>query len=314
MDNSGTGGLNEKITGFFVGGEYIIFEASDVAASTTAVVTIMTGSRWTQDGYNAFSSPFTNGNQPPAGAYESLDLNGSNSKLSFFNGNPEEITCENGIVNGSIIISTGVSLGTGPFRLTFTFRKPTPSYNNGAGLFSGVDSNNFASQIKHVGSANASGQDPSGLLISLGSSDTVNNAEFIRFTSHFGGLTETLNDVILSDSEVGSIIIQNGEATLAPPSDKRLKENIVPISSSLEKILNLNPVDFTWKRTNISNVGFIAQEVHDIIPYAAIQGNENTSWKLNYNNIIPYLVKAIQEQQIIIEELKTQINNSPKWL
>lgn len=303
---------NEKIEGFFVGGQYIILEANNVTTSSNTYATIFTGSRWHIDNAPVFST-YTPISQLPDPPYEDLSQDG-NFKLQFGNGNINEITCDNGVVAGQVSLGSGVNpnLGNVPFALEFTFRKPTPSFNNGAGLFSGVDSNNFASQIKHVGPAK-DGQDPSGLLISLGNNGSVNNnAEFIRFTSHFGGLTETLNDVILSDSDVGGIIMSNGQATLAPPSDKRLKKNIVPISSSLNQILNLNPVDFTWKNTNINNVGFIAQEIYDIIPHAAIPGNEDTSWKINYNNIIPYLVKAIQEQQVTIEELKTQINNLSK--
>ena len=302
---------NEFITGFYVGNQYIFLEAKNVTPNASTYATILTGSRFHID--QGIFATYTPSNQLPNPPYIGLSQDG-NFKLQFANGDINEITCTNGVVAGQVTLGAGVNpaLSGGTFTLEFTFRKPTPSFNNGAGLFSGVNSNNFATQIKHVGSANSDGQDPSGLLISLGSSDNVNNAEFIRFTSHFGGLTETLNDVILSDSEVGSIIMSNGQATLAPPSDKRLKENIVPISSSLNQILNLNPVDFTWKSTNTNNVGFIAQEIYDIIPYAAIPGNENNPWKLNYNNIIPYLVKAIQEQQVIIEDLKTQINNLPK--
>jgi len=97
-------------------------------------------------------------------------------------------------------------------------------------------------------------------------------------------------------------------------SDARLKKNISPLTSSLEKLLALNPVSYQWKsgEDTRSHIGFLAQELETVIPEAVYKptGNSETStdkYGVNYSTIIPVLVKAIQEQQQQIDELKTRV-------
>ena len=85
-------------------------------------------------------------------------------------------------------------------------------------------------------------------------------------------------------------------------SDARLKKNISPLTSSLEKLLALNPVSYQWKsgEDTRSHLGFLAQELETVIPEAVYKptGNSETStdkYGVNYSTIIPVLVKAIQE-------------------
>ncbi len=49
-------------------------------------------------------------------------------------------------------------------------------------------------------------------------------------------------------------------------SDERLKKDITPLSHSLQSILALNPVSFTWKDSGKGTYGFIAQDVEKIFP------------------------------------------------
>ena len=97
-------------------------------------------------------------------------------------------------------------------------------------------------------------------------------------------------------------------------SDARLKKNISPLTSSLEKLLALNPVSYQWKsgEDTRSHLGFLAQELETVIPEAVYKptGNSETStdkYGVNYSTIIPVLVKAIQEQQQQIEDLKSRV-------
>jgi hypothetical protein len=108
-------------------------------------------------------------------------------------------------------------------------------------------------------------------------------------------------------------------------SDLRLKRNISTINDGLNKIMELNPVKFNWvenyvvSEENKDMLGFIAQEIQEVIPEAVesfANGNTITigetlienPLRVNEKFIIPVLVKAIQEQQAQIEELKSQIN------
>ena len=98
-------------------------------------------------------------------------------------------------------------------------------------------------------------------------------------------------------------------------SDKRLKENINTLTSSLDKVLKLRGVNFEWKEgyKDGNHIGYIAQEVEEIIPEVVIERNlmkyNNEKYKIiRYEEIIPYLSEAIKEQQNIINELKEEIN------
>ena len=104
--------------------------------------------------------------------------------------------------------------------------------------------------------------------------------------------------------------------TLSNTSDKRLKTDIMPLSTSLETIMNLNPVSYK-KKISISSTdysikenGFIAQELQKIIPIVVKVGtDENKLLSVNYISIIPVLTKAMQEQQKQIADQQKQIND-----
>jgi hypothetical protein len=92
-------------------------------------------------------------------------------------------------------------------------------------------------------------------------------------------------------------------------SDSRLKEDQVPITYGLKELMELSPMQYihhssidqsTWAKENIPRtIGLIAQEVYKVIP-EAVDVPENSAtglWGLNYDKLIPVLVKGIQEQQ-----------------
>ncbi len=89
-------------------------------------------------------------------------------------------------------------------------------------------------------------------------------------------------------------------------SDIRLKENISPIKTALEYVNKMNPISFKYKESyskdqNIQP-GFIAQELKELFKDEIwVNGivSEGTDYlNVAYQNIIPLLTKAIQEQQI----------------
>ena len=95
-------------------------------------------------------------------------------------------------------------------------------------------------------------------------------------------------------------------------SDERLKENITPITGSLNKILALNPVSFDWKQNGEHrDAGFVAQEVENVYPEYVITDDDEMKTKNIGGGMtagfVAELTKAIQEQQTIIEDLKSRI-------
>jgi len=100
-------------------------------------------------------------------------------------------------------------------------------------------------------------------------------------------------------------ITSTGVLTTAT-SDEKFKYNIRPLNYGLETLLQLKPVNFQWIEGEEEDLGFIAQDVADIIPEAV-----NTNWSsdllFRYESLIPILTKAIQEQQAQIETLKQRL-------
>jgi hypothetical protein len=94
-------------------------------------------------------------------------------------------------------------------------------------------------------------------------------------------------------------------------SDQRLKENIEPLTNSLDKILQLSGVTYNWIGIEGKRIGFIAQEVEKVIPELVFTNN-NTEEKhkgIHQDNMVAVLVESIKEQQQMIEDLKVEITN-----
>jgi len=82
------------------------------------------------------------------------------------------------------------------------------------------------------------------------------------------------------------------------PSDRRRKKNIIPVNeeNAIEIIKNLNPVHYEYTSKNSREyIGFVAQEVEEILPKAvATMENEEQSKALDYNSIFALQTKVIQ--------------------
>ena len=92
----------------------------------------------------------------------------------------------------------------------------------------------------------------------------------------------------------------DGSAYCATPawnsSDRRLKNNIVYFDNGLEQILKLKPAKFDYTSRVKNNIGFIAQDVQEIIPEAVTVVNDETGMLgMKSDFIIPQLVNAIKE-------------------
>ena len=98
-------------------------------------------------------------------------------------------------------------------------------------------------------------------------------------------------------------------------SDRNLKKNIEPLSSSVDIVKALNPVSFDWKNeAKGSNSGFIAQELQEVLPNE-VTGTEfdedteypDTAMAINTTGIVAHLTKALQESMEKIDALEARI-------
>ncbi len=117
--------------------------------------------------------------------------------------------------------------------------------------------------------------------------------------------TAAFGSVFVGSLGTGTVYSSSGTLTNTNPSDKRLKENITPITYGLNEILKLNPVSFDWKNDNNKNkqFGFIAQEVQEVMPEAVIEGEY---LGLEKDAIYTALINAIKELKAEIDELKNK--------
>jgi hypothetical protein len=127
------------------------------------------------------------------------------------------------------------------------------------------------------------------------------------FTSGVTAATGTFSSVGAGAYANDLNITSTGVLTTAS-SDEKYKYNILPINYGLNTILQLNPVNFQWIKGEEKDLGFIAQDVAEIIP-EAVDTNWNSDLLMRYESIIPILTKAIQEQQALIKALEQRIIN-----
>lgn len=125
------------------------------------------------------------------------------------------------------------------------------------------------------------------------------------------------DEITLGNSSIS--MLRSATSTITSLSDRRDKRDIFPIAEGLDFIKQLKPVTFTWDtrdkaKVGIKSAGFIAQDLLAIQKASAIGDNldlvsENNPEKLEarYANLLPVMVKAIQEQQVLIEQLKLEI-------
>tara|TARA_B000000477_G_C6086952_1_gene225864 strand:+ start:791 stop:1408 length:618 start_codon:yes stop_codon:yes gene_type:complete len=76
-------------------------------------------------------------------------------------------------------------------------------------------------------------------------------------------------------------------------SDIKLKKNIKNIENGLDVINKLHPVEFTWKKNNKKSVGFIAQELEEVLPNL-VKTDKNNIKAIKQDKLIPYIVDSIK--------------------
>lgn len=90
-------------------------------------------------------------------------------------------------------------------------------------------------------------------------------------------------------------------------SDINLKTNIKPVENSIEKLLQLNGVEFDWKESEKSSIGVIAQDVEKVFPSLVTDIEKHKT--VNYNGLIAVLIEAVKSQQLQITSLQAELKN-----
>ena len=166
--------------------------------------------------------------------------------------------------------------------------------------------------------------DSSGNLLVGKTSATQSSAGFQISGSNFHNVTSTNSGtgsstfMVHDGSQLNFYVNFTGQVHyrvgLVNLSDQRLKENVINLDKGLDDILKIKPRRFDWieGEGEKNQIGFIAQEVEEAGLEELVSHYKGASLDdakgVNQAGLIPILVKAIQEQQTIIEDLQTQIN------
>lgn len=169
-------------------------------------------------------------------------------------------------------------------------------------------------------------------IISDGNNEIIFNQNFVPITDNTAALT-----LGTSTNRWNTIYAANGTIQT---SDGNLKKNITPLSYGLSELLQLRPVSYYWKTEKFNAIeiptnqkqlklGLIAQEVQKIIPKVVYTHSyqqtsedenqppqlvENKTIGINYEELLPVLVQAKQEQDQIIKELQNEVSRLSKQL
>jgi hypothetical protein len=107
----------------------------------------------------------------------------------------------------------------------------------------------------------------------------------------------------------------NASSCIANESDARLKRNIAGLAYGLDTLMRLRPVSFEWRHDDPDvlkhydlvsrfadrphSIGLIAQEVQAVVPEAigaeTVGDDEVQYLQLDYDKLVPVLIKAVQE-------------------
>ena len=132
-----------------------------------------------------------------------------------------------------------------------------------------------------------------------------------------------------SGSEVGSIRWTSSVTNFNTSSDYRLKENVSYNFDATSRLKQLKPCRFNWISDSSNTLldGFLAHEVSSIVPEAVMGTKDGTKTQDTFNDsgdvtgsetvpdyqsvdqskLVPLLVKALQEQQAVIENLQSRV-------
>lgn len=220
-----------------------------------------------------------------------------NSDVAIFSGSNVnrglKISTAAGVNNDDIaILNAQTSTGTLAFQTASTERARITSSGNVL-----------------IGTTTDAGQklQVNGSIVALGNAGT--NALLSREISSnttYGFFNSSLGTLVLTNSgvaNVGSFDMTTGIYT--PTSDRNKKKNFEASNLGLDAVLKLKPTLYNMisqSDNEEKELGFIAQEVKEVIKEAYVENGEFIG--LNYNPIVATLVKAIQELNTKIENLK----------
>lgn len=142
----------------------------------------------------------------------------------------------------------------------------------------------------------------------------ANRLESVEGTTTFSGQLAITSAISSTSTSTGSLVVTGGvgvsqrvtAAEFVETSSLAFKEDISPLQNALGLVAKLQGVKYSRKDSGSVECGFIAEDVANVIPELVSNDDAGNPYGVKYTKIIAYLVEAIKEQQIQIDELKNR--------
>jgi hypothetical protein len=130
-----------------------------------------------------------------------------------------------------------------------------------------------------------------------------------------GGGYNNSGVTIESDGDIfmDGTLYADGNVIAYYSSDRKLKLNVNPIETPLDKILQIGGYSFDWDETKQKDfkghdVGVIAQEIQKVLP-EVVQEKKDGYLGVRYEKIVPLLIEGIKELSQKVDELEKKLND-----
>jgi hypothetical protein len=142
-----------------------------------------------------------------------------------------------------------------------------------------------------------------------------NNNQSTLYFGQFAGYNRLRipvgGNLLVDDADGNGFAYVNSSVGWQSASDARLKENVQPIKYGMDTVMALNPVSFNWIADGVGDIGFIAQEVQPVVPEVVsvvpTLNKLDAPLTLRKDALVAVLVKAMQEQQSVIDKLEARL-------
>ncbi len=301
--------------------------SSNTALGASALYSVTTGQNNVSIGYSSLVSNTT-------GSY-----NTTNGNLSLFKNTTGSFNTAAGDVALGNNITGEYNAGYGVSSLNSNI---SGSYNIAIGAYSDVATGNltFATVIgarAHVGCSNClvlGGVGAYQTNVGINNSTPLTDLHIIQHTdaggdklrgirlqrsvntNHWRTLIDPSNNYVFEYNDGLYTYINPTTGAYINPSDVRLKKDITPLESMLGKVMALAPKKFHYKTNSADDPllwGFIAQDVQKIFP-EFVDVKDDGYLGIAYTNFCVVAIKAIQEQQLIIEKQQKQIDKMERQI
>jgi hypothetical protein len=316
--HNGTGIVSGTIPMGYSASKFVWYIATEEAFRVTASRQLLVG---TSSGVTGGGIMQVNGDVNISGSFKingtAIGGGGGNMSGSGSAGYFAKFDSSNYIVNSALFdVGFNVWLNSTGYTLIGAPSKGYHVYDTtSAGITFKTNSSNYGAYVKRT-QANNTMDIYNDVFLNIGA-NTNSNAIFVS------GSGVSLGSTTL-DSGYGLQLINNsGQKAKAfawdTYSDQRIKKDVVDLNYGLNEVMKLRPVRYNQYDSLITNnqilltdsyketIGFIAQDVHEVVHEAVTKGSECELWGMDYNKLVPVLVKSIQDQQGEIETLKKQI-------